>query len=171
MCQVYAGAISYTHVPSNPINTHRSKSSPPHRGANISPRFRRLSWSAQRKFAAICHSHHRPRAKGADARKKSSFVWRRLTSDTSVVGPVQLLPQTTSKISNLKNGRNKKALLCISLVKRTVLFGRQRCLLIAFKKNKNSMFRKIGTVTRKSSSGIYLLIFTQLSFIFASYKH
>lgn len=31
------------------------------------------------KFAAICHSHHRPHAKGADARKKSSLVWRRLT--------------------------------------------------------------------------------------------
>lgn len=32
------------------------------------------------------------------------------------------------------------------------------------------MFRKMGTVTRKSSPGIYLLIFIQLSFIFVSYK-
>lgn len=90
--QVYAGAISYSHVASNPINTHHSKFSP---SLLQREHFSAISLAiryAQRKFAAICHPHHRPRAKGADARKKSPFVWRRLAPDTSIVGRVQLLP-------------------------------------------------------------------------------
>lgn len=40
-------------------------------------------------------------------------------------------------------------------------FSADKGVLIASKKNENSMFRKMGTVTRKSCLGIYLLIFTQ----------
>lgn len=52
---------------------------------NISPRSRRYAEARDElKFAAICHSHHRPRAKGADACKKSTLVWRRLAPNAGV---------------------------------------------------------------------------------------
>lgn len=76
-----------THAPSAPINTHRSKSSPPRRGGAFLRDFAgtpRRAASIELRFAAICHSHHRPRAKGADACKKSTLVWRRLAPNAGV---------------------------------------------------------------------------------------
>lgn len=103
--------FSYVLMPSAPINTHRSKASPPRRGGTFLRDFAgtlKRATSIELKFAAICHSHHRPRAKGADVCKKSILVWRRLAPnagvrrrEASVKSSVITNNIQTSKISKL----------------------------------------------------------------------